>query len=109
MLQNKDIETLRMLFSSHNYVMSTAELTASKLYYADIKHLLDEGLIERVRRGYYHWTQDYGESEVVIINRLFPDAVLCMYEYSFIHKSQRKPRLKKQKISLFCTMKIKRS
>ena len=73
MLQNKDIETLRMLFSSHNYVMTTAELTASKLYYADIKQLLDEGLIERVRRGYYHWTQDYGESEVVIINRLFPD------------------------------------
>lgn len=50
MLQNKDIETLRMLFSSHNYVMTTAELTASKLYYADIKQLLDEGLIERVRR-----------------------------------------------------------
>ena len=63
MLQNKDIETLRMLFSSHNYVMTTAELTASKLYYADIKQLLDEGLIERVRRGYYHWTQDNGESE----------------------------------------------
>ena len=59
MLQNKDIETLRMLFSSHNYVMTTAELTASKLYYAAIKQLLDEGLIERVRRGYYHWTQDY--------------------------------------------------
>ena len=35
-------------------------------------------MIERVRRGYYHWTQDYGESEVVIINGLFPDAVLCM-------------------------------
>ena len=49
MLQNKDIETLRMLFSSHNYVMTTAELIASKLYYADIKQLLDEGLIERVK------------------------------------------------------------
>ena len=36
MPQNKDIETLRMVFSSHNYVMTTAELTASKLYYADI-------------------------------------------------------------------------
>ena len=41
MLQNKDIETLRMLFSSHNYVMTTAELTASKLYYAaDLQQLL---------------------------------------------------------------------
>lgn len=57
MFQKKDIETLRMLFSSHNYVMITAELTASKLYYADIKQLLDEGLIEKIRRGYHHWTQ----------------------------------------------------
>lgn len=65
-------------------IMTTAELTASKLYYADIKQLLDEGLIERVRRGYYHWTQDYGESEVVFINRLFSDAVLCMETALFI-------------------------
>ena len=92
MLQNKDIETLRMLFSSHNYVMTTAELTASKLYYADIKQLLDEGLIEKVRRGYYHWVQDYGESEVVIINRLFPDAVLCMETALFYYRySDRNP------------------
>lgn len=85
MLQRKNIDTLRMLFSSHNYVMTTAELTASKLYYADIKQLLDEGLIERVRRGYYHWVQDDGESEVVIINRLFPDAVLCMETALFFY------------------------
>ena len=35
MLRNKDNNALRMLFSTHNYVMTTAELTASKLYYAD--------------------------------------------------------------------------
>ena len=92
MLRNKDNNALRMLFSTHNYVMTTAELTASKLYYADIKQLLDEGLIERVRRGYYHWTQDYGESEVVIINRLFPDAVLCMETALFYYRySDRNP------------------
>lgn len=55
MLQKNDIEILRKLFSQHNHIMTTAELTASKLYYADIKLLLDEGLIERVRRGYYYW------------------------------------------------------
>ena len=53
---------------------------------------IDEGLIERVRRGYYHWTQDYGESEVVIINRLFPDAVLCMETALFYYRySDRNP------------------
>lgn len=49
-------------------------------------------MIERVRRGYYHWTQDYGESEVVIINRLFPDAVLCMETALFYYRySDRNP------------------
>ena len=78
MLHEKEIEQLRMRFIQNNYVMTTAELLEARLYYADIKQLLDEGFIERVRRGYYHWTQDDGESEIVIINRLFPDAVLCM-------------------------------
>ena len=53
MIRDKDIEILRKLFSQHNYIMTTAELTASKLYYADIKLLMDKGLIERVKRGYY--------------------------------------------------------
>ena len=88
MQKNNRIAYLKELFSSYNYVMTTAELTKSKVYYADIKQLLDEELIERVRRGYYHWIQDEGKSEIVIINSLFPDAVLCMetalfyYEYS---------------------------
>ena len=100
MLQNKDIETLRMLFSSHNYVMTTAELTASKLYYADIKQLLDEGLIERVRRGYYHWTQDYGESEVFIINRLFYLSSGARGPYAGLRTSVIKVN---RKYSLFCS------
>ena len=52
MQKNNTIVSLKELFSRNNYVMTTAELTKSKVYYADIKQLLDEGLIERVRRGY---------------------------------------------------------
>ncbi len=92
MQKNNTFVSLKELFSRYNYVMTTAELTKSKVYYADIKQLLDEGLIERVRRGYYHWIQDNGESEIVIINRLFPDAVLCMETALFYYKySDRNP------------------
>lgn len=35
-------------------------------------------MIERINRGCYHWLEDYSTSEVVIVNRLFCDAVLCM-------------------------------
>lgn len=78
MLHENDIKNVRKLFNRHHYIMTTAELLEAKLYYADIKQLLDARLIERVKRGYYHWIEDCGESEVVMINHLFPDAVLCM-------------------------------
>ena len=51
MLRENDIKNVRKLFNRHHYVMTTAELLEAKLYYADIKQLLDEGFIERIRRG----------------------------------------------------------
>ena len=50
MLEHKKIEILREIFSQHNYVMTTAELKAAKLYYVDIQKLMEDGLIEKVRR-----------------------------------------------------------
>lgn len=78
MLHKNDITNIKTLFSKHDYLMSTAELIDAKLYYADIRRLLDKGLIERIRQGYYHWIENSETSEVAIINGLFPDAVLCM-------------------------------
>ena len=92
MIERKNIKTLRELFSQHAYVMTTAELRAAKLYYADIQQLMADGLIEKVRRGYYHWIDEWAGSEVVIINRLFPDAVLCMETALFYYRySDRNP------------------
>lgn len=78
MLEQRNIEVFRKIFSNYDYIMTTAQLNAEKLYYRDIQRMLEEGLIEKVKRGYYHWIEDNGKSEVVIINSLFPDAVLCM-------------------------------
>lgn len=78
MLDDKDIRFLRKVFSNYNYIMTTAQLNAEKLFYRDIQRMLEAGVIEKVKRGYYHWVEDYGSSEVILINRLFPDAVLCM-------------------------------
>lgn len=88
MPDEKSINAVRKIFSKHDYIMTTAQLDSYRIYYADIQQLLNEGFIEKIKRGYYHWTETYGEQEVKIINRLFPDAVLCMetalfyYQYS---------------------------
>lgn len=92
MLRENDIKVVRKIFEQHHYVMSTAEILKAKLYYADIKQLLDEGYIERIRRGYYHWIESCEIREIVIINTLFPDAVLCMETALFYYKySDRNP------------------
>lgn len=89
MIEYKTTGTLCELFADQDYIMTTAQLNSCKIYYDDIQMLLNEGLIEKIKRGYYHWVGDAdGEQEIKIINRLFPDAVLCMetalfyYQYS---------------------------
>ena len=74
----RTMEDIRNIFEQHGYVMRTAELRASKVYYEDIQRLLNDGLIEKIKQGYYHLIDEDNNSEAIIINRLFPDAVLCM-------------------------------
>ena len=69
---------IRKLFKQNGYVMRTAELRASKIYYEDIQSLLADGIVEKIKQGYYHLIDENNNSEINIINRLFPDAVLCM-------------------------------
>ena len=92
MLNETEKKKLKSIFSKHDFVMATAELMAEKIYYADIQQLLQDGLIEKIKRGYYHWIDDFDGSEIVIINRLFPDAVLCMETALFYYRySDRNP------------------
>lgn len=92
MLDQKDIKSLNDIFKDYDYVMTTAQLSSVKLYYRDIQRMLNEGLIEKIKRGYYHWIESDGKDEIVIINRLFPDGVLCMDTALFYYKySDRQP------------------
>lgn len=92
MLSERDKTILERIFSDYNFTMTTAQLNKEKLYYRDIQKMLDEGLIEKVKRGYYHWIEDYGTSEAALIKSLFPDAVLCMETALFYYKySDRNP------------------
>lgn len=92
MLSEQDKTFLGKIFLNYNFTMATAQLNKEKLYYRDIQRMLDEGLIEKVKRGYYHWIEDYGTSEVALINSLFPDAVFCMETALFYYKySDRNP------------------
>ena len=40
--------------------------------------MLNEDVIEKLKQGYYHLVDDHNPSEMNIIKRIFPDAILCM-------------------------------
>ena len=73
-----DISRAKEIFDRYGGIMRTYQLKEEKIYYADIADLIDAGLIEKVRTGYYQWIDPDNLSEVVTITRLYPDGILCM-------------------------------
>lgn len=72
------IESITEIFNKHNNIMRTAELNTAKIYYKDIQKLLEDGVIEKIKDGYYHFIDDSNFSEIHIITTLFPNAILCL-------------------------------
>lgn len=73
-----DIQIAKEIFERHGGMMKTSELSNEKIYYDDIVYLINAGVIEKVRRGYYQWIDPDNQSEAATIIRLFPDGILCM-------------------------------
>lgn len=74
----RSIETAEKIFRSYGGMMRTGQLSREKIYYADIAFFIKEGVLEKIRTGYYQWIDYENFSEVLTVTRLFPDAVLCM-------------------------------
>lgn len=73
-----NVQQYKGVFEKYGGMMRTKDLNAEKIFYNNIKQLLDQGHIEKVRYGYYQWIDSEDFSEVGTVIRLFPDAVLCM-------------------------------
>lgn len=86
------IETIKDKFEQHNGVMRTQELYKARIYYNDIQKLIESGVIEKIRYGYYQWIDNENLSEATTVTRLFPDAIMCMNTALFYYRySDRTP------------------
>lgn len=81
----KTVEEIRQLFDSHGGLVRTKELYAEKIYYKDVQQLVSDGLINKVRYGYYQWLDADNPGEARLINQLFPDGILNMDTALFYH------------------------
>ena len=71
-------KTLDNMFETHGGILKTKDLLKLGYYYRKIQQLINDGEIEQIRRGYYQRIGENSYSEIAIIAKLFPDAVLCM-------------------------------
>lgn len=73
-----DMMKVQYLFRSHSGVMRAKELLNKGIDYRTINTLIGNGYISKIRYGYYQWNDGKADREAVLIDRYFPDAVLCM-------------------------------
>ena len=68
---------IKKKFKKNGGVMKTSELNSMGLSSRQIRRLLDDQIITKIKRGYYILT-DTIPPEEVIISRLFPDAIIYL-------------------------------
>ena len=65
------------IFKQYGGIMRTFELKREGISYYILQELMEEGLVEKIKYGYYQWQDEKAFSEVSIISALFPDAIIC--------------------------------
>ena len=73
-----DIEYYKRIFERYGGMMRTTQLAEEKVFYQHREKLIEDGYVEKVRRGYYQWINPDDFSEAGTVIQLFPDAILCM-------------------------------
>lgn len=73
-----DVQYYKKIFDRYGGMMRTTQLAEEKVFYQQRQKLIEDGHIEKVRRGYYQWNNSEDFSEVGTVIRLFPDAIFCM-------------------------------
>lgn len=73
-----DINSIRKVFDKYDGVMKWNELVENNITVRIIENLINQGYVEKMKFGYYQWIDNPIFSEPALINKLFPDAIICM-------------------------------
>ena len=73
-----NIESIKKIFDMNGGIVKTDLLRKNGLYHQKIQKLINDGIIEQIRRGYYQYIDEQSFSEIPVLVSLFPDGVICM-------------------------------
>lgn len=65
------------IFKKYGGIMRTHELTKEGITYQQLQGLIEKGIVEKIKYGYYQCQDEKALTEASAINALFPDAIIC--------------------------------
>ena len=81
----KQIPKLEKKVHENNGLIRTSDMLGLGMKAYEIRKLAMDGVIERVRQGYYQMGNSSAQSDEELIAKLFPDGVICMNTALFFY------------------------
>ena len=76
----KKIQHVQSLFNENAKIVNAATLKKHGIHSRNIATLINEGFITRIKQGRYVWNDNETDSsEIVLVAKLIPNGVLCLY------------------------------
>ena len=79
-LKSKIKEKIKEIFYANHGYSSTGDISSAGIDRSYLKDLVNEGNIERIKRGLYRWKDakfDVGE-ELINVSKIIPHGVICL-------------------------------
>ncbi len=88
-----NVEKFKEVFDKNNGVIKLSDFTSEGYHNTVLSKLIELGYITKIKTGYYEWLYDEPVSDAVIINKLYPEGIVCMDSALFIYGyTDRTPR-----------------
>lgn len=72
------MDIIKITLAAHDGIAKTADFKSNGLMNYEIAQFCKDGVLTRVKHGYYQLANQYEPSEEKIISRFFPDGIVCM-------------------------------
>ncbi len=71
-------EIAKIVINESGGIAKTSEFLVAGLYKSDIGKLVSDGVLERIRHGFYQLAGNYDIAEAEYLSRLIPEGIVCV-------------------------------
>lgn len=78
-------EIIKSILAEHGGIAKTADFKSNGFMNYEIAQFCRDGLLDRVKHGYYQFADQHEPSDEKIISRIFSDGIICMDSALFFY------------------------